>query len=176
MHAHHDAAYAGNPAQPPRAQHPWLALAGWLLLTFAGAAAGAAASRDAAGFYASLVRPEWAPPAMLFGPVWSVLYTLMGIAAWLAWRAGASRGTLALYVVQLVLNALWSALFFGAHRGALAFVDILALIVLVVATIRGFWRVRPAAGALLLPYLAWISFAAVLNYAVWQLNPQLLGG
>jgi tryptophan-rich sensory protein len=109
--------------------------------------------------------------------VWSVLYTLMGIAAWLAWRAGATRGLLALYVVQLVANALWSWLFFGVHRGGAAFVDILVLIVLVVATLVGFWRVRTLAGVLLLlPYLGWIGFASALNFAVWRLNPQLLGG
>ena len=161
---------------PPRTTHPVAGLIGWLALTFLAAAAGAAASMDAAPFYASLARPGWAPPSTVFGPVWTVLYVLMGIAAWLAWRAGASRGTLVLYVVQLVLNALWSVLFFGLHRGGAAFADILVLIVLVIATLIGFWRVRPLAGALLLPYLGWIAFASALNFAVWRLNPQLLGG
>jgi len=161
---------------PAPARQPLLALAGWLLLTFLAAAAGAAASRDSAGFYAALLRPDWAPPAGVFGPVWSLLYTLMGVAAWLAWRAGASRRTLALYVAQLIVNALWSVLFFGLHRGALALADIVVLIALVVATLRGFWQARPLAGRLLLPYLAWIVFAAALNAAVWRLNPQLLGG
>jgi tryptophan-rich sensory protein len=165
-----------NAMTTARARHPLLGLIGWMLLTYAAAAAGAAASRDAAPFYAALLRPGWAPPPTVFGPVWSVLYTLMGIAAWLAWRAGASRGVLALYVVQLLLNTLWSWLFFGVHRGGLAFVDILLLDALIVATIVAFWRVRPLAGALLLPYLGWVSFAAVLNHAVWRLNPQLLGG
>jgi tryptophan-rich sensory protein len=164
-----------RPARSAAPRHPLLALAGWLLLTFAAAVAGGAASRAAPTFYAALARPDWAPPAALFGPVWSLLYTLMGVAAWLAWRAGAPRRVLALYVVQLVLNALWSTLFFAMHRGAAAFVDILVLIALVVATLVGFWRARPLAGALLLPYLGWISFAAALNLAVWRLNPSLLG-
>ena len=167
---------AADPSRPTATRRPLLALAGWLLLTFVAAAAGAAASRDAGTFYAALERPPWAPPAALFGPVWTLLYALMGVAAWLAWRAGASRRVLALYVVQLVLNAAWSVLFFAMHRGAAAFVDILLLIALVLATLVGFWRARPLAGVLLLPYLGWITFAAALNLAVWQLNPALLGG
>ena len=155
-----------------------LGLAGWLLVSFVAAAAGAAASVNAGPFYAQLIRPEWAPPASVFGPVWTILYTLMGIAAWLAWRPGgfrAARTALTLFVVQLVLNALWSWLFFGWHRGALAFADILLLWVAVAATLACFWRIRPLAGALLVPYLLWVSFATALNYSVWQLNPQLLG-
>lgn len=146
-----------------------------MALTFAAAAAGALASVDAAPFYAALVRPAWAPPAGVFGPVWTLLYVLMGLAAWVAWRHGAPRRVLALYVVQLAMNALWSALFFAWHRGALAFVDIVALWLMIVATTAGFWRVRPLAGALLLPYLAWVTFASALNWAVWHLNPGALG-
>lgn len=158
-----------------RNKHPVLGFIAWMALTFVAAAAGAAASVNAAPFYASLLRPGWAPPSSVFGPVWTLLYALMGIAAWLAWRRGASRGTLTLYVVQLAVNALWSWLFFAWHRGALAFVDIVLLWLLIVATIAAFWRVRPLAGALLLPYLAWVSFATALNWAVWHLNPGVLG-
>lgn len=153
-------------------------LIGWLVLSFIAAAIGAAASVQAATFYQQLAQPAWAPPASLFGPVWSVLYALMGIAAWLVWREGGwrrRRGVLALFVLQLALNALWSWLFFGWHRGALAFADIVVLWGLIVATLVGFWRVRPLAGVLLVPYLLWVSFASVLNYAVWHLNPQILG-
>lgn len=153
-------------------------LIGWLLSSFVAAAVGAVASVQAASFYQQLAQPSWAPPASVFGPVWSVLYALMGIAAWFVWREGGwrrQRGVLALFVTQLVVNALWSWLFFGWHRGALAFADIVLLWLLIVATLVGFWRVRPLAGALLLPYLGWVSFAAVLNFAVWQLNPQILG-
>ncbi|MEO6925103.1 MAG: TspO/MBR family protein [Rhodanobacter sp.] len=153
-------------------------LIGWLLLSFVTAAIGAVASVQAAAFYQQLAQPSWAPPSSVFGPVWSVLYALMGVAAWLVWREGGwrrQRGVLALFVLQLALNALWSWLFFGWHRGALAFADIVLLWLLIVATLVGFWRVRPLAGALLLPYLCWVSFAAALNFAVWHLNPQILG-
>ena len=102
----------------------------------------------------------------------------MGIAAWLVWRADGfreARGALTLFLVQLALNALWSWLFFGWHRGALAFADILLLWVLIIVALIAFWRVRVLAGALLVPYLLWVSFASALNYTVWQLNPHSLG-
>lgn len=153
-------------------------LAAWLIGSFAAAGIGGAASVQAGAFYADLVRPGWAPPSWVFGPVWTVLYALMGIAAWLVWRVGgfrAARTALTLFIVQLVLNASWSWLFFGWHRGALAFADIGLLWALIVATLVAFWRIRPLAGALLVPYLLWVSFALALNYAVWQLNPTLLG-
>lgn len=155
-----------------------LGLAGWLLVCFTVAAVGAIASVEAKSFYAQLVQPAWAPPASVFGPVWTALYAMMGIAAWLVWRNGgwrAHRAALTLFLVQLALNALWSWLFFAWHRGAWAFADILVLWLLIAATLVCFWRVRPLAGALLVPYLLWVSFATALNYSVWQLNPQLLG-
>ncbi len=155
-----------------------IGLIGWLLLSFAAAAIGAVASVQAASFYQQLAQPNWAPPASVFGPVWSLLYALMGIAAWLVWREGGwrrQRGVLTLFALQLAVNALWSWLFFAWHRGAPAFADIVLLWLLIAATLVGFWRVRPLAGALLLPYLSWISFAAALNFAVWHLNPQVLG-
>ena len=159
-------------------QKQFLGLAGWLLASFIAAFIGGAASIQAGPFYTQLARPAWAPPPSLFGPVWTVLYVLMGIAAWLAWRVGgfrAARSALTLFLVQLALNALWSWLFFAWHRGALAFADIVVLWVLIVATLVAFWRIRPLAGVLLVPYLLWVSFAAALNYTVWRLNPQLLG-
>ena len=155
-----------------------LGLAGWLVITSIAAMIGGAASINAGSFYTQLVLPAWAPPSWVFGPVWTVLYALMGIAAWLVWRADgfrAARGALTLYVVQLAPNALWSWLFFGWHRGALAFADILLLWVLIIVTLIAFWRVRALAGALLVPYLLWVSVASALNYAVWQLNLQSLG-
>lgn len=150
----------------------------WLAVSFIAAVIGSAASIQAGPFYTQLIRPEWAPPPSLFGPVWTILYALMGIAAWLAWRAGgfrAARTALTLFLVQLAVNALWSWLFFGWHLGGLAFADIVLLWVLIVATFIAFWRVRPLAGTLLIPYLLWVSFAAALNFSVWQLNPQILG-
>ncbi|HEU4339071.1 MAG TPA: TspO/MBR family protein [Planctomycetota bacterium] len=153
-------------------------LAGWLVVCFSAAAIGGAASIQAGPFYTQLARPDWAPPPSIFGPVWTVLYILMGIAAWLVWRVGgfrAARTALTFFLIQLALNALWSWLFFGWHRGALAFADILLLWAMIVATLRSFWRISPLAGALLVPYLLWVSFASALNYSVWQLNRRFLG-
>ena len=153
-------------------------LVAWLIVSFIAAFIGGAASIQAGPFYSQLARPEWAPPASIFGPVWTVLYALMGIAAWLVWRAADFRTTrfpITSFLVQLALNALWSWLFFGWHQGALAFADILLLWVLIVATLIAFWRISRLAGALLFPYLLWVSFATALNYSVWQLNPQVLG-
>jgi len=165
-----------NPRAPLRTQ--LLGFGGWLLLTFACAALGAMASVQAAEFYAQLNQPRWAPPAWLFGPAWTTLYLLMAIAAWLVWREHGwrrARVALTLFVVQLAANAIWSWLFFVWHRGALAFFDIVLLWSLIVATIFAFSRLQPLAAKLLLPYLAWVSFAGALNFAVWRLNPGALG-
>jgi tryptophan-rich sensory protein len=162
----------------PQLTEQIVGLAGWLVITTAAAAIGAMASVEAGAFYTGLVLPLWAPPPWLFGPVWTVLYLGIAIAAWLVWRVNgfaAARTALCLFLAQLVLNALWSWLFFGWHLGALAFVDILLLWVLIAATLVSFWRIRALAGWLLVPYLLWVSFAAVLNYTVWQLNPGALG-
>jgi benzodiazapine receptor len=150
----------------------------WLLLTFVAATAGAFASASAGSFYSALIRPDWAPPPWLFAPVWTSLYLLMGIAAWLVWRAHGVRGArwaLTLYVVQLIANALWTWLFFVWENGALSFIEIVLLWGLIVATMLAFWRRQRVAALLLLPYLAWVSFASVLSYTIWQLNPTILG-
>ncbi len=155
-----------------------LGLVGWLVVSFAAAAVGALASIQAKSFYSQLAQPDWAPPPGVFGPVWTALYALMGIAAWWLWRCGgfrANRQALTLFMLQLGFNALWSWLFFAWHRGLWAFVEVIVLWILIVATLVSFWRVRPLAGALLIPYLLWVSFAAVLNFSLWQLNPQVLG-
>ena len=152
-------------------------LLAWLALAFAASAIGAAASVQAVSFYAQLVRPSWAPPASVFGPVWSVLYALMGIAAWLVWRERGNEAraiALSLFVIQLAVNALWSWLFFAWRLGAFAFADVVVLVVLVALTIIWFWRVRALAGALLIPYFCWLVFAAALTWSVWQSNPTLL--
>lgn len=154
-----------------------LGLLAWLALCFLAAGIGAAASVQAGTFYAELVRPDWAPPAALFGPVWTLLYAMMAVAAWLVWRRRHDRPVrmaLAFFALQLVLNALWSWLFFGWRLGALAFIDIALLWVLIVTTLVLFRRVSALAGWLLVPYLAWVTFAALLNYRLWQLNPSLL--
>ena len=160
------------------APREWIALLGWIALTIAAGAAGAAGSIDAPTFYRALDRPAWAPPAGVFGPVWSVLYLMMAAAAWLAWKESGwqkGRSALVLFCVQLIPNVLWSWLFFAWHRGGLAQADIVILWALVVATVIAFYRIRRAAAWLMVPYLAWVSFAAVLNYAVWQRNPGMLG-
>lgn len=154
-----------------------LGLVGWLALAFAAAAIGAVASANAGAFYAELARPAWAPPGWLFAPVWSTLYTLMGISAWLVWRARGfegARSALSVFIAQLGVNALWSWLFFVWHRGGLAFVDAVLLCCLIGATIVLFRRISTLASLLLLPYLAWVAFASVLTLSVWRLNPGVL--
>jgi tryptophan-rich sensory protein len=153
------------------------ALLGWLVLVFAFAGLGAAGSSDAPTFYAQLAKPAWAPPAWVFGPVWTVLYLLMAVAIWQVWREAAHPGrsrAVALFLVQIVANALWSWLFFAWHTGLGAMVDVVLMWGLIVATMTAFRRIRPTAAWLMAPYLAWVSFAAFLTWTVWQANPQLL--
>jgi tryptophan-rich sensory protein len=152
-------------------------LAGWLVLCYAAAAIGAVASANAGEFYTALNRPDWAPPQWLFGPVWTILYALMAIAAWLVWRAHGFHGArtaLTLFIVQLAANALWTWIFFAWRQGALAFAEILLLWVLIVATALAFRRHSTPAAALLLPYLGWVSFATALTFSTWQLNRGVL--
>ena len=150
-------------------------LLGWLLTAFGAGAVGAIASVDAASFYAQLSKPSWAPPAWVFGPVWSALYMLMGIAAWLVWRSpGPRRVALGLFGAQLAANAFWSWLFFAWHRGALAAAEVLVLMTLIAATAASFWRSSRLAALLLVPYLLWVIFASALTWAVWRSNPGLL--
>ncbi len=155
-----------------------LGLAGWLLATFAAGSVGAIASARAGIFYGQLVQPAWAPPAWLFGPVWSVLYILMAVAAWLVWRKHGFQSAstaLSLFVIQLFANALWTWLFFGLNRGALSLAEIAVLWLLIVATILAFWPLQRLAALMLAPYLAWVSFASALTFALWRLNPTVLG-
>lgn len=155
-----------------------LGLVGWLFLTFAAAAVGGVATGGAETFYESLDRPNWAPPAELFGPVWTVLYLLIGIAAWLVWRSYGFREAgraLILFIVQLAANALWTWLFFVWHRGALASLEIFLLWCLIIATVVAFSRLHTGAMILLLPYLLWVTYACALTFFVWRLNPDVLG-
>lgn len=150
----------------------------WLLLCFAAAALGARASVQATAFYGQLVQPAWAPPASVFGPVWTLLYLLMALAAWLVWKDRGFRGAplaLGQFLAQLAANALWSWLFFAWHRGGWASAEILLLDALLLGTVLAFRRVRTGAAALLLPYLAWVAFATALCFAIWRRNPGLLG-
>lgn len=160
----------------------WLALLGWVALAAAAGAVGGIASRDAGVFYAALAKPTWAPPGWLFAPVWSALYVLMGVAAWLVWRArpatpagrASRRIGLTLFVGQLVLNALWTWLFFAWRQGALSLGEIALLWLAVIVTTWHFARVRPLAAWCLMPYLGWVSYAAALTWALWQRNPGQL--
>lgn len=152
-----------------------IGLLGWLVVVFAAAAIGAVASVDAASFYAQLSKPAWAPPAWLIGPVWSALYSLMGVSAWLVWRSpGSHKVALGLFGVQLAANALWSWLFFAWHLGGPAALEVLVLLGLIGWTVAAFWRSSRAAALLLVPYLLWVSFAAVLTWSVWLRNPGYL--
>ena len=139
-----------------------------------GGLSGAATAGSVASWYPTLVKPSFTPPAWVFGPVWTVLYVMMGVAAFFVWKQGfGSQGVklaLAVFAVQLALNGLWSILFFGLHAPGWALVEIVLLWLAIGVTIWAFWRVTPTAGALLLPYWAWVSFATVLNASLWWLN------
>ncbi len=148
-------------------------LAVFVAAVTATALVGALANTGSSSEYAALQQPSWAPPSWVFGPVWTFLYALIAVSGWLVWRLGGWRGArteLTVFAVQLLLNAVWSPLFFGAGLRGLAFVDICLLAVALVATIVLFARRSRLAAALLVPYLAWVLFAGALNFAVWQLN------
>jgi tryptophan-rich sensory protein len=147
------------------------ALAGWIALTFCAALTGFFI--QPAGYYASLVKPSWSPPAWVFGPVWTALYLMMAVAAWLVWRQGgwrAQRAPLLLYLLQLALNALWTPVFFGLRSPGLALVVIVSLGAAIVLTGRAFRPVSRVASWLLVPYLVWVVFAAALNFSIWRLQ------
>jgi tryptophan-rich sensory protein len=148
-----------------------LALIAWMGLCFLTAWTG---SRFMHGeWYLQLQKPTWTPPGYLFGPVWSFLYLTMGVAAWLVWkRAGfaGARMALILFIAQLALNGMWSWIFFGLHKPGIAFAEILVLWGMILGTLIAFWQKSPPAGILLTPYLIWVTFAAALNFAIWQMN------
>lgn len=149
-----------------------LGLACWLALCFAAASLGA--FFPPGEWYGALKKPAWNPPGWVFGPVWSALYAMMGVAAWLVWRQGGwggQRRPLLFFLAQLGLNALWTPLFFGLHRPGVAFVEIVLLWLAIAATLVAFLPVSRVAAWLLAPYLAWVGFATVLNFTLWRLNP-----
>ncbi|MCE7985709.1 MAG: tryptophan-rich sensory protein [Caldilinea sp. CFX5] len=169
-----------------RKQWPTLLLA--LIIPFTAATiGGVATNRSLFGWYRRLRKPTWNPPAWVFGPVWTALYLVMGIASWLVWRRGELsveeetaqdrhathaevQGALTFYGLQLVLNSLWSVIFFGLRRIDLALVEVVALWTMLLVTLTRFYRIQPLAGLLLVPYQLWVTFAALLNLRVWQLN------
>jgi len=150
-----------------------LALAGFIAVSWSASIAGIVV-RPGPWYYEGIRKPTWNPPSWVFGPTWSLLYTLMGIAAWLVWReggwSGASGLALLVFLVHLPVNTVWSVLFFGMRRPDWAGVEVVLLWGFILATILLFWQVRPLAGALLVPYLLWVSFAAFLNLTIWRLN------
>jgi tryptophan-rich sensory protein len=155
-------------------QRSWLALFVLLVICFVAAGVGGAVTTPKIpGWYATLVKPSWNPPNWIFGPVWSALYLSMAVAAWLVWRQGGLAGAtmpLALFAVQLVLNVLWSCLFFGIQNPGLAFMEVLVLWAAIAATMVAFSFRSTVAGLLFVPYLAWVSFASMLNFVIWRLN------
>jgi benzodiazapine receptor len=158
--------------QPTIVNRKWPTLIAWIAFALSASLTGVLISTGE--WYANLNKPTWNPPSWLFGPVWTTLYIMMGVAAWLVWCEGGwtvQRRPLLMFVVQWVLNVLWTPLFFGIHRPDIAFFEILFLWASILATLILFWRVRPLAGLLLVPYLAWVSFASFLNYTIWQMNP-----
>jgi tryptophan-rich sensory protein len=160
-----------NEGREQRSTRPIVGLAFWLVISLA---AGWVGSLFPPGpWYEGLVKPAWNPPNWIFAPVWTTLYLLMAIAAWLVWRRDGFAGAqpaLGLFVLQLLFNALWSYLFFGLQRPGLAFAEILLLWGAIAATAWAFRGHSRAAALLMVPYLAWVSFAALLNFAIWRLN------
>jgi benzodiazapine receptor len=157
--------------QPASASRSLLALLGFLAITFAAPAIGA--FWPPGDWFQSLAKPSWNPPSWLFGPVWTILYILMAIAAWRVWDRGGfakQKGPLTLFFIQLVLNAAWTPLFFGAHQLLAAFILIIVMWAAILLTLLSFRRVDSVAAAMLIPYLAWVSFATVLNGVIWRMN------
>ena len=158
----------------PNGVRNWVALIGFIAAAFAAAAIGGAATASSVReWYPLLNKPSWNPPGWIFGPVWTVLYLMMSVAAWRIWRRRAlpgARYALTLFFVQLALNALWSLLFFGLRRPDLALAEIVALWICLVLIQREFWRLDRTAGWLWLPYVCWVTFAAGLNTVIVALN------
>jgi translocator protein len=153
-----------------------LSLAVWLGLCFATAAVGRRAGPDS--WYRGMNKPTWNPPDWVFAPVWTTLFILMAVAAALVWaRRGQSGAGIAItaFLLTLILNALWSWLFFGFHRPDLAFFEVIPFWFAILLTTVLFWRISPLAGKLMVPYLLWVGFASYLNFILWRMNPYVVG-
>lgn len=146
----------------------WGVLIVFLALSLAAASSGALFPPGA--WYAGLAKPAWTPPDWLFPPVWTLLYVAMALAAWVVWRRAGFGAAILAYLIQLVLNALWSWLFFGLHQPLYGLIDIVALWLAIAVTLVLFLPASRLAALLMAPYLLWVSFAGVLNFAIWQLN------
>ena len=148
-----------------------LGLAGFVAVCFAAASSGAIFKPGA--WYAQLAKPAWCPPNWAFPVVWTILFVMIAVAGWMVWREAGFSGApvaLALYGVQLVLNAAWSAIFFGLRRPDLALVELAVFWLAIAGTIIAFHAVSPAAALVLAPYLVWVTIAAALNASIWRLN------
>ena len=161
-----------NPRKDPPGERSWPLLAGFCALSVLGGAASGLATPPGA-WYAGLSKPSWTPPPWLFGPVWTVLYLMIGVAGWLLWssrRDASGRRAFTLFAIQLALNFAWTPVFFGLRAPGPAFAVIVALLACILATIAIAWRTRRAAALLLVPYAGWVSFASALNLALWRMN------
>lgn len=163
---------ARNYGQPSSSrQQPLVAALAWMgfvMVTFCAPAFGVLSAPGT--WYASLNKPAWNPPAWIFGPVWTLLYLLMATAAWMVWKRDGWKLPVLFYFIQLLLNAAWTPIFFGAHELGWALVEIIALWLAILVTQLSFLRVSVVAGLMFVPYLAWVSFAAFLNYTLWRMN------
>jgi len=152
----------------------WIGLLVFIVICVGAGGLGAIATTpEIEGWYKTITKPSWNPPGWIFGPVWTTLYIMMAIAAWLVWKqAGFKAAQLPLisFAVQLLLNVCWSWIFFGMHQPGWAFVEIIFLWLAILTTIILFFKKSVAAGGLMVPYLAWVSFASVLNFTIWRLN------
>jgi len=151
----------------------WAWLAGFIVLTLAVAAIGSVFTNSGQDWNDSLEKPWFYPPGWLFGPTWTALYVMMAVAAWLVWRGRGlqrTQGALGLWVAQLALNLAWTGIFFGLEQPGWGLVEIAVLWLAIAATIVAFWRHSEPASWLLVPYLAWVTFATALNFELWRLN------
>jgi benzodiazapine receptor len=152
----------------------WIGLVIFIAICLGAGTLGAVATTpEIEGWYKTIAKPSWNPPDWIFGPVWTTLYVLMAVAAWLVWKPAGFRAAavpLALFAIQLLLNIGWSWIFFRMHEPGWAFVEIVVLWLAIVATTVAFFRCSRIAGWLLVPYVAWVGFASVLNFAIWQMN------
>jgi translocator protein len=159
---------------PEGARRDVLGLAVFLLLCLVASGIGGAITAGSVGtWYPTLEKPPFNPPDWVFAPVWTLLYIFMAVAGWRVWRtppSAARRNALLLFAVQLVLNVLWSLLFFGLRSIGMALVEIVTLLLAIIATTVIFWRLDRLAGALFAPYVLWVGYAAVLNFSLWLLN------
>jgi len=153
----------------------WIALAGSLVICMVAASIGGLfTARAIKEWYRGLKKPSWNPPDWAFGPIWTILYILMGISAWLVWEEGGVEAQLiplSIFALQLILNVVWSAVFFYKRRIFGGLIEVLLLWAAILATIIAFWGPSVVAAVLLLPYIAWVSIASYLNYTIWRLNP-----